>query len=216
MSRRRWIVAAWVVVFAVAGGIAIKFLIARKLRDEEREQARAAIETKLLQQDVEGAQRDARAALETYPDDARLHVLLGLAHHARARYGPAADAFDAALTLESDEAARREIRYLRARSVGCRFLETRSREDFNRAAGDLRATAEGGGPNSAEAKILLGLALAEPTPFADPKAALPLLEDGLAAEPRPAGLGDPARIESALARLKQGDGAAASGSGDDG
>jgi hypothetical protein len=203
MSRRSVFVAAWIVVFAVAGGIVIKFLVAQKLRGDDLDAARDGIETRMAQQDVEGGLREARAALEKFPDDARLHVLLGLANHARGRFGPAAEAFDAALPLESDDEARREIRYLHARSVGCRFLETRSREDFNRAASELRDAAGRGGEHAAEAKILLGLALAEPTPFADPKQALALLEEGVAADPRPEGLGDPARIEAALARLRQ-------------
>jgi len=201
MTRRTLVRVAVAAGVILVGALFLRMMIKQQEHSAELEAARERATHALeIDEDPEAALRLTRTALQEFPDDAWLLVLSGRAYHGRGRLSQAIEAFEQAARASTDSELDDQLRYYSARSLMCRFLETRDREDFNRAAADLRVEAERGS-HQGVSKVLLGLALAEDTPMRDPANALRLIREGLASDPRPQGIGDLKRIHEVQSRL---------------
>ena len=183
------------------------FVVRAVLRHQEADAqhllVREEIEQALLdRRDYSEALRLSADAIQSYPEDWRLHLMQAQAFHGRGRQADALAALDRAGALTDDADVQEDIRFFRARSKMSRFLETGDRDDFNLAEGVLQQAALGG-RYSAAASILLGMAFAKPSRFQNLTEARRLIEEGLKESSEPEGIVDLERVRTVLKGLKE-------------
>ncbi len=187
--------------------LALFFVARHVLRQQElsAEQSFAIEEIEealAVRQDYSAALRLVAAGLESYPEDSRLHWMRARALDGRGRHGDALEALGRAAELAGDDEAASVLTFYQARSRVMRFPETHDRDDFNLGAGELESSSRGGS-HAVEARLLLGMALAEPGRFQDRTKATKLIEEGLADRSGPVEGVDVTQARTVLEQLQE-------------
>jgi tetratricopeptide (TPR) repeat protein len=202
MANQRLLQISGGAVLALAVFLGLKAYVHYQEQSRALQEARENVEEALdILKDHGEALRLSIEALETFPDDPLLHVYKGRAYHGRGRYKDALEALERAGALNDDPDMAERIVFYMARARALRFLETRDREDFNLAEGELQAAADGL-EFSAAAKMLLGMMLAQPSRNQDKAEALRLIEAGLAEDPQGDGIADLDRVRRVAEDLR--------------
>lgn len=131
--------------------------------------------------DPSAALRMAVAALRDHPDSGALHLLVARAYCGLGRFKDALQSCAKAEELDLDDSERAEAKFLTARAIAGRFIETGGNEDRKRAEADLsQCTSD---PRfGAAANVLLGRMMSRKPSATDPAdraAAIRYLEAGL-------------------------------------
>lgn len=172
--KRVLLVAAALVVGGLGIYLFLQFDEQSRIRTAARDEIVHVLES---EKDAPKVLRLCSEALEESPEDASLFLFQGRAYHMRGRFSDALESFGKAeLYLGEDQ--EEEHRFLRARSLLRRFLDTGERGDFNVAEGDLQALSRSGSFDDA-ASILLGMGLARKDVVRHRDEAVELIEKGL-------------------------------------
>lgn len=178
---RKFLLGAIAIVIAVISFCSFQDIQESSQRGDDMISLREEADAAFRSGDPSAALRMAAAALREHPESASLHLLAARAYCGLGRFKDALQSCAKAEELDLDDGERAEAKFLTARAIAGRFIETGGNDDRKRAEADLSQWTSD--PRfGAASKVLLGRMLSRKssaTEPADRAAAIRYLEAGL-------------------------------------